>query len=74
MAVVWPVQIDDEDGTVPSVGIGFTVTSVVVTGPGHPFAVGVMVYRTVPPAVLVRTSVIVVPVIGPGVLPLTVPL
>ena len=72
MAVVWPVQIEDDNGTVPSVGIGFTVTSVVVAVPGHPFADGVIVYRTVPPAVLVRTSVIVVPV--PAPLPVTVPL
>jgi hypothetical protein len=53
-------------------GTGFTVTVTFTVDPLHPFAVGVIVYVTVPlliPSVLLSTSLIVAPL--PAAAPLT---
>ena len=72
MLVVAPLQIDCCAGLTANVGTGFTVTVRVIGVPAQPFALGVIVYVTVPwvlPVVLVSVWDMVLPL--PAVAPVT---
>jgi hypothetical protein len=67
IGVIGPEQIVWVDGVATALGIGFTVTLTVTTGPGQPFAVGVIEKATTTGAlvVLVRVPLILpVPLAG----------
>lgn len=71
MDVALPEQIVCEDGVAITVGTGFTVTVTVIGVPGHPPAVGVMVYTAVPAAVPVVLIVCTMLEPEPDVAPVT---
>ena len=56
-----PLQIAGADGVAVTIGIAFTITFAVNVEPAHELAVGVIVYCSTPPVVLVSVCAIVLP-------------
>ena len=56
-----PLQIAGADGVAVTTGTALTVTLAVNVEPAHELAVGVIVYCSTPPAVLVSVCAIVLP-------------